>query len=242
MTRRQLGLAAVALGLFTAFFLHAAGTAPPVYDGIVVPPAPYRFESPPPNLASGNQKPLGGTQTYPVASNGDLPGGGVQTDDNQVITFWGVGTFKAPGATTATCSIQPLANPPAPPSGNEFRGNVYRISCSASPGSGRVTATAFHLTMRLPPGTTNDIRFYDGSTWHTLTTFFAPGGDPYASVDAPNFGDYAAMARNGAATTNSPFSDLGRKLEFYGILAFVLIFAVIAVVQEVRRRRRLKKP
>jgi len=44
-----------------------------------------------------------------------------------------------------------------------------------------------------------------------------------------------------AAPTGAPgpsiFSDLGRYVEFYGILAFVIIFGVIAVIQEVRRRR-----
>lgn len=242
ISQRRAGLAALLLGVFTAFFLHGRLAGPPVYDGIVVPPAPYRFESPPPNLRNGNQKPLGGSQTYPVAPNGDLPGGGVQTDDNQVITFWGVGTFKAPGATTATCSIQPVANPPAPPAGNQLRGNVYRISCTASPATVKVAASTYHLTMRLPPGTTNDIRYYNGSSWRTLVTLFAPGGDPYASVDAPGFGEYAAMARNGASTTNSPLSDLSRYLEFYGILAFVVLFAIIAVVQEVRRRRHRQPP
>lgn len=238
MTRaRAVGLTALFLGLLALPLLHGRLPAAPVYDGIVLPPQPYRYQSPPANLRNGNQPPLGGAQTYPV-QNGLVPGGGVQTDDNQVITFWGIGTFKAQGAQTVTCKIEPVANPPAPPSGNELRGNVYDITCAANPGSITVTASTFHLTMRLPPGTTNDIRYYDGHSWHILTTLFAPGGDPYASADAPGFGVYAAMARNGAATTNSPVSDLGRYLEFYGILGFVAIFAAIAIVQEVRRRRR----
>lgn len=238
---RTIGAAALALGVIGAILLHGRTAAPPVYDGIVVPPAPYRYESPPPNLRNGNQPPLGGKQTFPV-QNGVLPGGGVQTDDNQVITFWGIGTFKAPGASSATCSIEPVANPPAPPNGMQIRGNVYAITCSATPQTVTVTASTFHLTLRLPPGTTNDIRYWDGQSWHTLVTLFAPGGDPYASVNAPNFGMYAAMARNGASTTNSPFSDAARYLEFFGILAVVVIFGAIAVIQEIRRRRRLKPP
>jgi hypothetical protein len=94
--------------------------------------------------------------------------------------------------------------------------------------------------MRIPPGTVNDIRYYDGKTWHNLNTLFAPGGDPYASVNAPGFGEYAAMARSGASTSAGNggfFSNLGRYLEFYGILAFVVIFGIIALLQELRRRR-----
>ncbi len=239
---RRVGLAALVAGFLSVLLLHGRLAVPPIYDGIVVPPAPYRYVSPPPNLASGNQPPLGGTATFPL-QNGQVPGGGVQTDDNQVITFWGLGAIKASGAaTTVKCTIEPLKNPPAPPSGLEIRGNVYNINCLAQP-SGSLSVSGYHLTMRIPPGTVNDIRYYDGSTWHNLTTLFAPGGDPYASVNAPGFGDYAAMARTGASTTGPNggiIGNLGRYLEFYGILAFVVIFGVIALVQEIRRRRARK--
>ncbi|TMD41235.1 MAG: hypothetical protein E6I88_08160 [Chloroflexi bacterium] len=238
MQARRVGLVALLLGLLSAALLHGRLGAPPVYDGIVVPPAPYRYESPPPNLRNGNQLPLGGQAVLP-APNGTVAGGGVQTDDQQVITFWGLGTLKAPaGTSSVTCTIQPVANPPAPPAGVELRGNVYAINCVGQPANGKVTATTtFHLTMRIPPGTVNDIRYYDGQSWHNLTTLFAGGGDPYASVNAPGFGEYAAMARSGTATSSSPFSDLSRYLEFYGILALVLLFGIIAVAQEIRRRR-----
>ncbi len=239
MTRtRPAGLAALFFGLAAALLLHGRFAAPPVYDGIVVPPAPYRFESPPPNLRAGNQPPLGGEETFPV-QNGQVPGGGVQTGDNQVIIFFGPGFFKAPaGATGVKCSIEPDANPPAAPAGQDIRGNVYRITCVAEPGGGPVTLTSnFHLTLRLPPGTTNDIRFYDGQSWRTLPTLFAPGGDPYASANAPGFGEYTAMARSGSPQGDNIFTVLGRYAEFYGILALVIIFGVIAVVQEIRRRR-----
>ena len=200
-----------------------------------MPPAPYRYESPPPNLRNGNQPPLSGETMLP-APGGDVAGGGVQTDDQQVITFWGPGTLKAPpGASSAKCTVTPVANPPPLPAGVEIRGNVYAITCLGQPGDTKVSlASTFHLTMRIPPGTVNDIRYWDGQRWQNLTTLFAPGGDPYASVNAPGFGDYAAMARGGASNGRGGF--LGG-LEFWGILAFVALFGVIAIVQEIRRRR-----
>lgn len=235
---RRAGLAALVLGVAAAFVLHGRLAAPPVYDGIVIPPAPYRYESPPPNLKNGNQPPLGGEASFPL-QNGQMPGGGVQTGDNQVIIFFGPGFFKAPaGATSVTCSIDPDANPPPAPSGIDIRGNVYRISCSAQPGGGSVTVTSqYHLTLRLPPGPANDIQYYDGRAWQKLTTLFAPGGDPYASVNAPGFGEYAAAARTGQGSSETIFTTLGRYAEFFGILAVVVIFGIIAVVQEIRRRR-----
>src|SRR5438552_1094584 len=155
MTARRAGVAALALGLITAALLHGRMDSPPVYDGIIVPPEPYRWESPPPNLASGNKPPLSGETTLPI-QNGQVAGGGVQTGDNQAVIYFGPGAFKAPaGATGVRCSIAPDPNPPA------------------------------------------------------------PSGAPRPSI----------------------FSDLGRFLEFFGILAFVILFGAIAVLQEIRRRR-----
>jgi hypothetical protein len=237
MTVRRAGLLALAMGLIAAVLLHGRMAAPPVYDGIIVPPEPYRWESPPPNLAAGNKTPLAGEATLPV-QNGQVAGGGVSTGDNQVVIYFGPGAFNAPaGATGVKCSIVPEPNPPAPPTGVEIRGNVYRIACVGDPGGGQVrVVSAYHLTMRFPPGAFNEIQYNDGTGWRALSTLIAPGGDPYASVNAPGFGEYAATAPTGAQAP-SVFSDLGRYLEFYGILAFVILFGAIAVFQEIRRRR-----
>jgi hypothetical protein len=240
MTRaRRAGLAALALGLAAAAVLHGRLAAPPLYDGIVVPPEPYRWESPPPNLRAGNKPPLSGEATLPVL-NGQVAGGGVQTADSQVVIYFGPGTFKAPAGTQMVkCTIAPDPNPPSLPAGVEIRGNAYRIGCVAQPGGAPVTlASSYHLTLRFPPGAFQEIQYNDGSGWRALPTLKAPGGDPYASVNAPGFGEYAAAAPNGAtATGDSIFTVLGRYFEFWGILAFVILFGAIAVIQEVRRRR-----
>lgn len=240
MTRaRRAGLAALLLGLAAAAVLHDRVTVPPIYDGIVVPPEPYRWESPPPNLRAGNKPPLPGEATLPVL-NGQVAGGGVQTTDNQVVIYFGPGTFKAPtGTQTVKCTIQPDPNPPPPPTAVEIHGNVYRIGCVAQLGGAPVTlASSYHLTLRFPPGAFKEIQYNDGNGWRALPTLRAPGGDPYASANAPGFGEYAATAPAGAtAPGDSIFSVLGRYLEFWGILAFVILFGAIAVIQELRRRR-----
>ena len=233
---RRAGLVALALGLLVAGLLHSR-SEPPLYDGIVVPPEPYRWVSPPANLAAGNKPPLSGEVILPVL-NGQMAGGGPQTGDSQVIMFFGPGFFKAPaGAQAVKCTIEPEANPPAAPSGIDIRGNVYRINCVGQPGDGPVTVAAmYHLTMRFPPGAFKEIQYNGGSGWRALPTLRAGGGDPYASVNAPGFGEYAATAPTGAPG-DSIVTILGRYLEFYGILAFVIIFGVIAIIQEIRRRR-----
>jgi hypothetical protein len=139
--------------------------------------------------------------------------------------------------TDVKCSIVPHPNPPEAPAGVEIRGNVYRLGCVGEPTGGPVTVVSnYHLTMRFPPGAFKEIQFNDGSGWRALPTLTAPGGDPYASVNAPGFGEYAATAPTGAAGP-SAVSDLGRYLEFFGILAFVILFGAIAIFQEIRRRR-----
>src|SRR5260370_12116133 len=90
--------------------------------------------------------------------------------------------------------------------------------------------------MRFPPGAFKEIQYNDGSGWRALPPLIAPGGAPYASVNAAGFGEYGASAPTGAQAP-SVFSDLGRYLEFYGILAFVILFGAIAIFQEIRRRR-----
>jgi hypothetical protein len=232
-------LAALLLGLAAAALLHGGLAGPPVYDGIIVPPEPYRWESPPPNLRAGNKPPLPGEAMLPVVT-GQVAGGGVQTGDNQVVIYFGAGTFKAPpGTQTAKCTIEPDPNPPPPPPGVEIRGNVYRIGCVAQPGGTPVTITSsYHLTLRFPPGAFNEIEYNDGTGWRALQTLRASGGDPYAGVNAPGFGEYAATAATGAtAPGESIVTVLGRYLAFWGILAFVILFGAIAVVQELRRRR-----
>src|SRR5437762_2602145 len=184
MTARRAGLAALTLGLIAAALLHGRMAIPPVYDGIVVPPEPYRWESPPPNLAAGNKPPLPGDVTLPI-QNGQVAGGGVQTGDNQVVIYFGPGAFKAPaGATGVKCTIAPDPNPPAPPAGVEIRGNVYRVGCVGQPGSGPATVVSnYHLTLRFPPGAFKEIQFNDGTGWRPLATLTAPWGDRHLSGD-----------------------------------------------------------
>jgi hypothetical protein len=216
--------------------VHGRPSTPPIYDGIAIPPAPYRFESPPPNLRNGNQPPLSGTATIPV-QNGQVMEGGVTTADNQVTILFGIGTFTvAGGASSIRCTVEPLKDPPPAPAGSQIQGNVYRISCVGQPTGTVSTTTAYRLTLRLPPGKVNHIGYYDGHSWRALTTTFAPGGDPYAGAHPIALGDVAALGEGGSGS-GTVFGDLARYLEFFGILGLVVVFGVIAVIQEIRRRR-----
>lgn len=215
--------------------MHGRG-APPIYDGIAPPVEPYRWESPPPNLRTGNQPPLSGEATLAVA-NGQVGGGTAKTGDGQVVIFVTAGAFQAPpGSISVKCTIVPDPKPPAPPVGVDVRGNVYRLACTAAPAGASVSvASTYHVTMRFPPGAFKAIQYNDGTGWRPLTTLLSPGGQPYASVNVPGFGELAATAPTGAPG-ESIFAVIARYFELWGILAFVILFGAIAVIQELRRR------
>jgi hypothetical protein len=235
---RRAGIVALGAGLLLALLLQARTAAPPLFDGIVVPPSPYHWQSPPPDLRSGNVPPSGADTSFPV-HNGQVAGGSVQTSDAQVVIYFGVG-FISPSSTAQSvrCTVTPLTDPPPPPSGAQLRGNVYGFRCIEQP-SGTVLPArgTFHLTLRYPSGPFKEIQYYDGSSWHALATTQVGGGNPYAGAVPNAFGDYAATAPSGAKGPGI-LEFLGRYIEFYAIVAFVIVFGVIAVIQEVRRRKK----
>jgi hypothetical protein len=213
-------------------------TVPPVYDGIPTPPEPYRWVSPPADLVSSNLPPLHATATIAI-KNGQFPEGSILTGDNQVFWTLGPGSLNPPaGATSVTCTIDPLNSPPPAPTRARIRGNVYRLACVASPGSGVVSVTdPYVVRLRYPPGPFDQIQFYDGQRWHALATTRDPGGNPWARASVAALGDVAATARlqgqGGSITTT-----LQEHPEIDALLALGIVVGVTALVLEIRRRRK----
>lgn len=236
LTRSRLtGWLALAAGLVLASLLHGTGPKPPLYDGIALPQPPYRYVSPPPGLRD-NKPPESGEATFPVRG-GRVIGGGVATADNQVTVFLPLDAFRiAAGTQSVRVRIEPVQNPPAPPPGAEIRGNVYLISAIQQPsGAAADLLAVYAVTMRFPPGPFQRLQFYDGTAWRPLDSHTL-GSDPYARANFDMLGELAATAAPGASV--SIFTTLLRLVEGYGLLAFIIVFGIIAVVQEVRRRRK----
>lgn len=236
MTARRVGTVALAVGLVVAVLLPS-GPRPALFNGLPLPQAPYRYVNPPPDLASSNQPPGSGQVTLPV-QNGQVPGGGVQTSDGQVLVYFGLGGLGASsGAQSVTVRIDPVTDPPAPPAGSQIRGNVYRVSATEKPSGAEATVVhGYNITMRYPPGPFKQLQFYDGTNWHSLRTTTV-SGNPYAGATPTALGQVAATAPAGAGG-ESLFTTLARLVESYGLLAFIIVFGGIAVAQEIRRRRR----
>jgi len=236
VTGRRAGKLALVIGLAVAVLLPS-GPRPALFDGLPLPQAPYRYVNPPPDLASSNQPPGSGEATLPV-DNGQVPGGGVQTSDGQVLVYFGVGALHASsGAQSVTFRVDPVTDPPASPTGSQIRGNVYRVSATEKPSGAEVTiGRGYNITMRYPPGAFKELQFYDGTSWHSLRTTTV-SGNPYAGATPTSLGEIAATAPAGAGG-ESLLTILARLVEGYGLLAFIIVFGGIAVAQEIRRRRR----
>lgn len=236
LTARRVGLLATAIGLGLALTMHPTSGVP-LFDGLPLPQTPYRYVNPPPDLASSNQPPESGQATLPV-QNGQVPGGGVQTGDGQMLVFFGLGALHASAtAKSVTLRIDPVTDPPAAPAGNQIRGNVYRVSATEQPGGAAATVVhGYNVTMRYPPGPFTELQFYDGNGWQPLRTSTV-AGNPYAGATLTALGEMAATAPAGA-TGDSLLTILSRIVESYGLLLFIVVFGAIAVAQEIRRRRR----
>jgi hypothetical protein len=129
-----------------------------------------------------------------------------------------------------------LNSPPPAPTGAQIRGNVYRLACVASPGSGVVSVTnPYIVRLRYPPGAFDRIQFYDGQRWQTLAITRDPGGNPWARASVSSFGDVAATAQGQGG---SILTTLQQHPEIDALLALGIVFGVTALVLEIRRRRK----
>jgi len=178
-----------------------------------------------------------GEASFPV-QNGKVQGGGVQTGDQQLTAFFGIDAMAvSPGTQSVRLRLEPLTDRPPPPSGLAIRGNVYRISAIEQP-SGKAlpgTNAPYHITMQFPPGPFSDIQLYDGVAWTALSARRA-GPTEFAQASLSLFGAVAAVAPEGAKG-DSILTVLARLLEGYGLLGFIVVFGIIALIHELRRRR-----
>jgi hypothetical protein len=133
-----LGSLVVVLAIYLAGALVSAHLSPlarrPLLDGFV-PPAPYNWVDPPPELADSNLAPSPGTARFPVGPTGSR-GGFFSTPDAQVTLIVPAGAFPTrPGARAVIVRIQPIDPSPlgSAPSRLTVKGNAYLIRARYAP-------------------------------------------------------------------------------------------------------------
>jgi hypothetical protein len=158
----------------------------PLLDGLA-PPTPYRWVSPPPDLAASNKPPASTRFTLELTANGSRLGA-FSTSDGQINLVLSEGAVAArPGQTgveVAVDPVDPAALGPAP-SGLVVAGNAYRIRASYRPSGHKVEALGGQSSVGLvypllatavaDPGGHVVLSSADGRAWEQLQSTDTPG-------------------------------------------------------------------
>jgi hypothetical protein len=249
----RIGLGALVVLAYLCSALLSSRLSPlarhPLLDGTGTA-LPYRYVSPPPNLASSNQQPAGVTKTVKLSQAGGS--GYVFTPDGQAAVIMGNRTFKdipgAQGQTGVLMKIEPL-NPATLgtlPTGKQASGNAYRVTATIQPSGTPITqfGAAVTITLIYPPvasaGVTPPPRTImwskDGSSWTPL-----PTQDSHAGLQAAT-----STRRNGYfVVATPPLPAASTTTSHVRLLAIVVlialaVFVVAGALYIVRTRRREK--
>jgi hypothetical protein len=180
--RRALAWGILIVSLYVAGGMLSGHLSPlarrPLLDGII-PPLPYRWVSPPPELADSNLPPASGRSRIPMGAKGSQPAF-MATDDAQVTLNAPKGAIPAhAGAEAVVMTIEPV-DPAAVgglPGHLTIKGNVYVIAATYQPGGDRVRRLAAPIVAIVTyPALTNDLGNHtllvspDGKRWTQIET------------------------------------------------------------------------
>jgi hypothetical protein len=143
----------------------------PLYDGLA-PTAPYRFVSPPPDLAGDNEQPEPGKGIVDLVKDGSEPTS-ISTGDGQMQIVLQKAAFAARAKEKSVEVKLEALVPPAPievGKGLRIEGNAYRVTAayakSNEPAQLRRDAT---IVLRYPNNASVLVR-REGNTWRHLET------------------------------------------------------------------------
>jgi hypothetical protein len=158
----------------------------PLLDGLA-PPTPYRWVTPPPDLAASNKPPASTRFTVELTATGSRLGA-FSTSDGQINLVLSEGAVPArsgqTGVEVAVDPVDPATLGPAPP-GLVVAGNAYRIQVSYQPSGDRVEALGGQSSVGLvypllatavgDPAGHQVLSSADGRAWEALASTDTPG-------------------------------------------------------------------
>jgi hypothetical protein len=248
-SRRALVLGLVLAGVYVVMAAVGGRISPfarrPILDGFA-PPPPYRWVSPPADLASTNKPPSAGRFTL-----GLDPGTGSKADvfstaDGQVSLALGEGAIPPqPDQDSVGLTITPIA----PEAGAEvprklqIAGNVYRIDAEYQPSGTPVVRLRSPARLVMAYPLPLDVAVYhhtmlyskDGSSWSTLRSTDSLVGQ-LVHADVSELGFFAVG--QAVLGTVSPSSPSGGGTVFVVVLVAGAAVLAVIVVAEIRRRAR----
>jgi hypothetical protein len=232
-----IGIAVVAVYVATAWFSGQLSPLArrPLLDGLV-PPAPYRWVDPPPELTSTNVEPTPVTTVVNLGNSGSATAI-VSTDDAQVTLVLPRGAFgSAPQEQSVRVRIEPLppdaVEPPEPPL--RIIGNVYRLRGNYVP-SGDVApfqSVGARAVLVYPFISTDHwqhavIFSADGESWTAVeTNDFRAIQQADGPIDALG---YVAVAQTGTRASPAPTADDGVDVATVAIIGGLVALAAGAV-------------
>lgn len=180
--RRALGWGLVIVAIYVAGGILSGHLSPlarrPLLDGFI-PPAPYRWVDPPPELANSNLPPASGTTRIRIGPQGSAAAF-FATDDAQVTMNVPKGAFPArPGNTSVDMTIEPVdpASVGPLPGQLSVKGNAYHVSAAYQPTGDRVNRLDASIVAILTyPSLSNDLGNHalvvspDGERWQRIKT------------------------------------------------------------------------
>jgi hypothetical protein len=180
--RRALAWGIVIVSLYIAGGVLSGHLSPltrrPLLDGII-PPLPYRWVTPPPELADSNLPPASGRSRVPMGPKGSQAVF-MATDDAQVTLNAPKGAIPVhAGSEASVITIEPVdpASVGSPPGHLTIKGNVYVIAATYQPGGDRVRRLAAPIVAIVTyPALTNDLGNHtllvspDGKRWTQIET------------------------------------------------------------------------
>jgi hypothetical protein len=172
----------VILALYVALAIVSGHLSPlarrPLLDGFI-PPAPYRWIDPPPELANSNLPPASGKTRIPVGPQGSAAAF-FATDDAQVTLNVPKGAFPArQGSDAVVVTIEPVdpASVGPLPGRLSVKGNVYLIAATYQPTDGRAQRLDASIVAILTyPSLSDDLGEHtlvvspDGQRWKRIKT------------------------------------------------------------------------
>jgi hypothetical protein len=223
-------------------------TRRPLLDGLA-PPTPYRWVSPPSELAASNKPPASGRFTLEFTPEGSQLGA-FSTPDGQVNLVLSQGAAPPrPGQTSVEVTVEPVdpATLGPVPSGLVSAGNAYLIAVSYQPSGDKVETLGGQSSVGLvypllntavaDPGGHQVLSSADGRAWEALPSTDTPGTHQVS----------ARLARTGyvqvgvAPSAAGSGSDPRNRILLLGSGVAVVIVAA-ALVLRLRERSRPAPP
>lgn len=217
----------------------------PILDGFA-PPPPYRWVSPPPDLASTNKPPSVGRFTLRLDPAAGSKADVFSTGDGQVSLALGEGGIPPrPGQDSVALTITPTAPEAGAdvPRNLQIAGNVYRIDAEYQPGGTPVLRLRSQARLVMAYPLPLDVAVYhhtvlhskDGSSWSTLRSTDSLVGQ-LVHADVTELGFFAVG--QAVLGTTSPSSPPGDGTVFIVVLVAGAAVLAVIVVAEIRRRAR----